>query len=126
MKAITIHLMDSVSKEVEATPISALEGLQALDVKGLERVVAVKINEELKDLSTIIDSNATLQPVFLESREGLEIMRHSTSHVMAEAVKALFPGVRVTIGPAIENGFYYDFDYERPLKEDDLPKIEER
>ena len=126
MKTITIHLMDSAGKEIEAAAISALEGLQALDVKGLERLAAVKINEELKDVSTIIDSDATLQPVFLESEEGLEIMRHSTSHVMAEAVRELFPGVKVTIGPAIENGFYYDFDYERPFKEEDLPKIEEK
>ena len=97
-----------------------------LHVEGLERVVAVKINGEPKDLSARIDSEVKLEPVFLDSEDGLEIMRHSTSHVMAEAVKELFPGVKVTIGPAIENGFYYDFDYERPFKEEDLQKIEEK
>ncbi|MDY7034749.1 MAG: threonine--tRNA ligase [Thermodesulfobacteriota bacterium] len=92
----------------------------------MNRVAAVKINHDNRDLSTVIDSEAELEPVFIESEEGLEILRHSTSHVMAMAVKTLFPGVKVTIGPAIENGFYYDFDYERPFREDDLPKIEEK
>ncbi len=118
--------MDSVSKEIKATPISAREALEKLQVADLERVVAVKINGELKDLSARIDSEVKVEPVFLDSEDGLEIMRHSTSHVMAEAVKELFPGVKVTIGPAIEHGFYYDFDYERPFKEEDLPKIEEK
>ncbi len=125
-KTITVHLMDSVSKEIKATPISAREALEKLQVADLERVVAVKINGELKDLSARIDSEVKVEPVFLDSEDGLEIMRHSTSHVMAEAVKELFPGVKVTIGPAIEHGFYYDFDYERPFKEEDLPKIEEK
>ena len=84
------------------------------------------MNDENRDLSTVIDCEVELEPIYLESEEGLEISRHSTSHVMAMAVKELFPGVKVTIGPAIENGFYYDFDYERPFREDDLPKIEEK
>ncbi len=123
--AITIRLKDGPSKEGEA-PISALGALGELHVVGLERVVAVRVNGELKDLSTVIDSEAELDPVFLDSEDGLDILRHSTSHVMAEAVKQLFPGAKVTIGPAIENGFYYDFDYERPFREEDLPKIEEK
>ena len=120
---ITIHLKNGPRKESEA-PISALEALGELHVASLEQVVAVKVNGKLQDLSTVIDSEAELDPVFLDSEEGLDILRHSTSHVMAEAVKELFPGVKVTIGPAIENGFYYDFDYERPFREEDLPKIE--
>ena len=60
----------------------------------------------------------------INSPEGLELLRHSTSHVMADAVQRLFPGVKVTIGPSIENGFYYDFDWTQGFKEDDLPKIE--
>ncbi len=121
-----IHLINGEGKEIEATSISALEALEELHVVGLERVVAARINGELKDLSARIDSDDSLEPVFLDSEDGLDIMRHSTSHVMAEAVKELFPGVKVTIGPAIENGFYYDFDYERPFKEEDLSKIEEK
>ena len=104
--------------------LSGIEALKSLKVKGIDQVVAVKINGENRDLSTVMDSEAELEPIYLESDEGLEIFRHSTSHVMAMAVKELFPGVKVTIGPAIENGFYYDFDYERPFREDDLPKIE--
>ena len=126
MKTFKIHLKDQLSKDVEAKPLHANEALQRLHVANLEKVLAVKIDGESRDLSTLIDSEVELEPIFLESEEGLEILRHSTSHVMAMAVKELFPGVKVTIGPAIENGFYYDFDYERPFKEDDLPKIEEK
>ncbi|MGD9073672.1 MAG: threonine--tRNA ligase [Desulfobacteraceae bacterium] len=126
MKSFKIHLKDQLTKEVEARPIPAQEALRHLHVANLGKVMAVKIDGESRDLSTLIDSEVALEPIFLESEEGLEILRHSTSHVMAMAVKELFPGVKVTIGPAIENGFYYDFDYERPFREDDLPKIEEK
>jgi threonyl-tRNA synthetase len=126
MKSLKIHLKDQLTKEVEAGPIPAQAALRHLHVANLDRVMAVKIDGESRDLSTLIESEVALEPIFLESEEGLEILRHSTSHVMAMAVKELFPGVKVTIGPAIENGFYYDFDYERPFREDDLPKIEEK
>ena len=126
MKTFKIHLTDQLTKDIEARPISALEALRHLHVASLDRVVAAKINGENRDLTTIVNSEAELAPIFPDSEEGLEITRHSTSHVMAMAVKELFPGVKVTIGPAIENGFYYDFDYERPFREDDLPKIEEK
>ena len=104
--------------------LSNLDALKQLKVKGLERVVAVKVDGERRDLASPVPSGSELEPIFLESEDGLEILRHSTSHVMAMAVRELFPGVKVTIGPAIENGFYYDFDYERPFREDDLPGIE--
>ena len=126
MKSLKIHLKDQLTKEVGEGPIAAQEALRHLHVGNLHRVIAVKINGESRDLSTLIDSEVTLAPIFLDSEEGLEILRHSTSHVMAMAVKELFPGVKVSIGPAIENGFYYDFDYERPFREEDLPKIEEK
>jgi threonyl-tRNA synthetase len=126
MKSFKIHLKDQLTKEVGEGPVAAHEALRYLHVGNSNRVMAVKINGESHDLSTLIDSEVTLEPIFLDSEEGLEILRHSTSHVMAMAVKALFPGVKVSIGPAIENGFYYDFDYERPFREEDLPKIEEK
>ncbi len=126
MKSFKIHLKNQLTKEVEPRPIAAQEALRYLHVGNLDKVMAVKIDGESRDLSTLIDSEVALEPIFLDSEEGLEILRHSTSHVMAMAVKELFPGVKVTIGPAIENGFYYDFDYERPFREDDLPKIEEK
>lgn len=93
-------------------------------MKALNRVVAARVNDILRDLSAVVPDDAEIVPILLDSKEGLEILRHSTSHVMAMAVRELFPGVKVTIGPAIEDGFYYDFDFERPFKENDLPAIE--
>ena len=126
MNTFRIHLKGKPPKEIQVETLSGLDALRELNVKGLERVVAVKVNGENKDLSSDIDSEAELEPIFPESEEGLEILRHSTYHVMAMAVKDLFPDVKVTIGPAIENGFYYDFDYKRPFRADDLPNIQER
>lgn len=126
MKTFKIHLKGQPAKEIQAEFLSGLDAMKALDGKGLERVVAVKINGEKRDLSSAVDAETELEPVYSDSQEGLEILRHSTSHVMAMAVRELFPGVKVTIGPAIENGFYYDFDYERPFREDDLPGIEDK
>ncbi|MBN1106541.1 MAG: threonine--tRNA ligase [Deltaproteobacteria bacterium] len=121
-----IEMVDRQPLEWEGDSIPAVEALRRLGVKGLERMVAVKVNGELRDLSASIDSDALLEPVSMESEKGLEILRHSTSHVMAMAVRELFPGVKVAIGPAIENGFYYDFDYERAFREEDLSRIADR
>lgn len=113
--------------QVQAESLSVREALERFEVGGLDRVVAAKVNGEQRDLSAeIAEEEAEIKPVYIQSEEGLQILRHSTSHVMAMAVKELFPGVKVTIGPAIENAFYYDFDYERPFREDDLPAIEEK
>ncbi len=111
---------------MESEPLPAAEAMAHLKVGGLDRVAAVKINGIPADLSTPLDANSELEPIYLHSEEGLEILRHSTSHVMAMAVRELFPGVKVTIGPAVKDGFYYDFDYERPFREDDLPLVEEK
>ncbi len=111
---------------IEKDSLSGIDALKHLGVRAIERVIAVKINGIPRDLQAAIEPESTVEPVYADSPEGLEILRHSTSHVMAMAVKELFPGVKVTIGPAIENGFYYDFDYERPFKEEDLPLIEQR
>ncbi len=126
MTSVSIHLKTGEDQEIQAGFMSAYDALAKLGVKGLDRVVAVKINGESVDLTTAINSQAELEPVYINSAEGLETLRHSTSHVMAMAVRELFPGVKVTIGPAVEDGFYYDFDYERPFKEEDLPKIQEK
>ncbi|HDH86877.1 MAG: threonine--tRNA ligase [Deltaproteobacteria bacterium] len=125
-KNITIHLKGSASVAVSSQGLSGLKALQALGIDNTENLAAVKINGEIKDVSTEIDSSAKLEPVYVDSQEGLQILRHSAAHVMAEAVKALFPGVKVTIGPAIKDGFYYDFDYKRPFDANDLPKIESK
>ncbi|MBL6968091.1 MAG: threonine--tRNA ligase [Desulfobacteraceae bacterium] len=126
MKTYSIHLKDKSAEQLEAESLSARDALEYLKARALDKVVAVKVNGELQDLSSMIATGAELEPVYLDSEEGLQILRHSTSHVMAMAVKALFPGVKVTIGPAIEHGFYYDFDYDRPFREEDLPDIEEK
>jgi threonyl-tRNA synthetase len=124
MGSLSAHIKGQPSKEIVGDSLKGVDVLRHLGVKDLERVAAVKVNGESRDLSSTVEPGAELEPIPIDSEEGLDILRHSTSHVMAMAVKELFPGVKVTIGPAIETGFYYDFDYERPFKEDDLPKIE--
>lgn len=123
---MTVRQSGSAPKNIESRTVTAREALEQAQVKSLDRIVAVKINGVALDLSAGVPQDAEIEPIYLESDEGLEILRHSTSHVMAMAVRELFPGVKVTIGPAIEDGFYYDFDYERPFKEDDLPAIEKK
>ena len=76
------------------------------------------------DLSHLIDADAQLAIVTDKDPEGLEVIRHSTAHLLAYAVKELFPDAQVTIGPVIENGFYYDFSYKRPFTPEDLAAIE--
>jgi threonyl-tRNA synthetase len=126
MKELKLNLDGQPPVQIESDGVTGLEALRRLNVKDLGRVVAVKVNGELRDLSGSIDSDARLEPVYVNSVDGLQILRHSTSHVMALAVKELFPGVKVAIGPAIENGFYYDFDYERPFRDEDLALIGEK
>ncbi|GAG28049.1 unnamed protein product, partial [marine sediment metagenome] len=106
-KKVTVHLKGSSPVEIPAQGLDGVQALKALGIDDLENLAAIKINGELRELSAEIDAPAELEPVSLDSPEGLPILRHSAAHVMAEAVKDLFPGVKVTIGPAIKNGFYY-------------------
>ncbi|MBF0549779.1 MAG: threonine--tRNA ligase [Deltaproteobacteria bacterium] len=92
---------------------------------GIKELVAARVNGHLVDFNTTLSEDATITGVSKDSPEGLDILRHSTSHVMAEAVKRLFKDVQVTIGPSIEDGFYYDFDVPTPFTLEDLPKIEQ-
>lgn len=91
-----------------------------------KNVIAVSINSTPRDIYTPLHDGDTVEPITLESPEGLAIMRHSTTHVMAQAVQELFDGVKLGIGPVIDNGFYYDFDVPKPFTPDDLKKIEKR
>ncbi len=101
------------------TPVrEILDGVRGRDV------VAAKFNGKLVDLSCALDADGTVEPVAAESPEGLEVIRHSTAHLMAMAVQELYPGTQVTIGPVIEDGFYYDFARATPFTLEDLPKIE--
>ncbi|MEH6467840.1 MAG: TGS domain-containing protein, partial [Porticoccus sp.] len=88
--------------------------------------LAGKIDGELLDTSYLIENDVELAIVTEKSDEGLEVVRHSTAHLLAQAVKQLFPEAQVTIGPVIENGFFYDFAYERPFTPDDLIAIESK
>jgi len=126
MKNLSVNLKGQPAKELQAEGLTGFAALKLLEAKGLDNAVAVKVNGQNRDLSTLLEEEAEIEPIDLDSLEGLGILRHSTSHVMAMAVKDLFPGVKVTIGPAIESGFYYDFDYERPFRDEDLTKIQER
>lgn len=95
--------------------------------KSLARdAVALRVDGELIDLSRDIDSDVAIEIVTRDSEDGLELLRHDAAHVLAEAVKELWPDTQVTIGPAIENGFYYDFARAEPFTEDDLAVIEAR
>jgi threonyl-tRNA synthetase len=98
---------------------------QAVSGKKFKQSVACKCNERLLDLADKVPSGCRqLEPVLINSEQGLEILRHSAAHVMAEAVKKIFPTAKVTIGPAIDKGFYYDFDFERSFTPEDLEAIE--
>ncbi|HXD90597.1 MAG TPA: threonine--tRNA ligase [Candidatus Binataceae bacterium] len=89
-------------------------------------VIAARVDGKLVDISRALDHDATVEMVAADSAEGLEIIRHSTAHLMAQAVQSLFPGTQVTIGPTIEDGFFYDFAPPHPFTAEDLPKIEQK
>ena len=95
--------------------------------KSLEKVALImEVDGDLKDLSYQITQNAKVRIITPKDKEGLEVIRHDAAHIMAMAVQELFPGTQVTIGPVIENGFYYDFARKEPFTSDDLKKIEKK
>ena len=114
------------SEESQRLPkgISAGEALERLRVKKGNPAVAAKINGDLVDLSRPLEQDCTIEPLNQNNEETLEILRHTASHVMAQAVQSLYPEAKITIGPAIENGFYYDFDYPETFSVEDIPQIE--
>ncbi|MDA7478525.1 threonine--tRNA ligase [Candidatus Pelagibacter ubique] len=91
-----------------------------------KQATIISVNEELKDLSFVLDKDCSVKIFTSKDKEGLETIRHDTAHITAMAVQELFPGTQVTIGPIIENGFYYDFSRKEPFTEDDLNKIENK
>jgi threonyl-tRNA synthetase len=114
----------SVLAVVEGT--LAGEAAKKLGAKLAERAVAVELNGDLLDLGRKLETGGTFRVVTLSDPEGEEVLRHSAAHVMADAVQQLFPSAKVTIGPAIAKGFYYDFDYAPGFTPEDLPAIEAR
>src|SRR6185436_323723 len=91
-----------------------------------QAVIAARVNGELKDLAYELADGDAVEPITIESPDGLDILRHSTAHVMAQAVQDLYPDAKLGIGPPIRDGFYYDFDVAEPFTPEDLEKIETR
>lgn len=120
-----VRLPDGASKEFDY-PVTVLDVAESISPGLARAALAGKLNGKLVDLSVPIEADSDLVLITNKDPEGLEIIRHSCAHLLAHAVKELFPGVQVTIGPVIENGFYYDFSYERPFTPEDLVAIEKR
>ena len=114
------------SKREFADPVSVMEVAQDIGPGLAKATLAGRINGVLVDASTKIEDDAELSIITVRDAEGLDVIRHSTAHLLAMAVQDLYVGAQVTIGPVIENGFYYDFSYERAFNMDDLAKIEKR
>jgi len=125
MESITITLPDQSTKEY-SSGISSLEIAESIGTRLAKDSVAIKVNSELYDINYEITEDSTVEFITLDSDQGHEILLHSTAHLMAQAVKILFPKAKVTIGPAIENRFFYDFDVEVPFTEKDIEMIENK
>ena len=122
---VAITLPDGSKREFDA-PVTVGDIAASIGAGLFKAALAGKVDGKLVDLSHVVDADAAVSIVTGKDAEGLEIIRHSTAHLMAQAVKELYPDAQVTIGPAIENGFYYDFSYKRPFTPEDLEAIEAR
>ena len=122
---VAITLPDGSKREFEG-PVSVAQVAADIGAGLAKAALAGRVDDRLVDLSFVVDHDAKVSIITGRDPEALELLRHSTAHLMAQAVKQLFPGAQVTIGPAIENGFYYDFSYKRPFTPEDLKAIEER
>ncbi len=120
-----ISFPDGQTKQVE-NPVSVYELAQAISPGLAKKAIAARVNGQLVDLSYSIQADCSLKIITDKDLESLEIIRHSAAHLLAHAVKALFPTAQVTIGPVIEDGFYYDFAFQRPFSPEDLERIEEK
>ena len=122
---ITLTLPDGSTRDLEA-PVTGVEFAASISKSLAKKALALKFDGVVVDLATQIDRNCELAVITADDEEGVALMRHGCAHVMAEAVQELFPGTQVTIGPVIENGFFYDFARETPFSLDDLETIEKR
>jgi threonyl-tRNA synthetase len=122
---IKINFPDDEEKVFKAG-ITIAEAVITWNKTALVNAVAAKINGVSVDLSYVLKENSQVELIDISSKDGLAILRHSISHVMAQAVQAVFKGAKVSIGPSIDNGFYYDFDYKEPFTTEDFAKIEKR
>ena len=120
---ISITLPDGSQRQFDA-PVSVQDVAASIGAGLAKATLAGKVDDRLVDASHVIDHDVALSIITDKSPEALDILRHSTAHLLAQAVQRLFPGAQVTIGPVIDNGFYYDFAFERPFTPEDLPAIE--
>ena len=120
---IKITLKDGTVNEYEV-PMSAADITKEISMGLYRNACSCKINGEVKDLRTVIDSDCTFEVLTFDDEDGRKTFNHTASHIMAQAVKRLYPNVKLTIGPAIENGFYYDFDVEESFTPENLEAIE--
>ena len=121
----SVTLPDGSKREYEG-PVTVAQVAASIGAGLAKAALAGRVDGKLVDLSHVIDGDAAVAIITARDPEGLEIIRHSTAHLMAQAVKELFPEAQATIGPAIENGFYYDFSYTRAFTPEDLKAIEAR
>src|SRR5262245_1755033 len=122
---VQLTFPDNSSREF-AAGVTGREGAESISKSLARKAVAMTLDGRLADLSDPIDKNARIEIVTRDDKRALELIRHDAAHVMAEAVQALYPGTQVTIGPVIENGFYYDFFRNQPFTPEDLPEIEKK
>ena len=122
---IKITLPDGSQREYPG-PITVAEVAASIGSGLAKAALAGKVDGKVVDTSYTIQADSPLSIVTAKDADGLEVIRHSTAHLLAYAVKELFPDAQVTIGPVIENGFFYDFSYKRPFTPEDLAAIEKR
>ncbi len=123
MDSVRVTLSDGKSVEIRrGSRIYELASLLSVD----GGIIAAKLNGSPVDLSRALNEDCSVEWVSIDSPEGLDVLRHSTAHLMAQAVQSLFPGTQVTIGPTIQDGFYYDFKRETPFTPEEIAKIEQR
>lgn len=123
MAEINIQLPDGENKSFP-TGVTVGEIIESIGAQN--STVGAKVNGNLADFYFEIDADSEVEPIKFNSEEGLYFIRHTAAHIMAEAVQSLYPEAKVTIGPVIENGFYYDFEYSRGFTPEDLEKIENK
>jgi threonyl-tRNA synthetase len=122
---IEITLPDGNKKQF-ANPITGLELAQSIGAGLAKAALAVKINDDIADIRDQITESAKVSIITMKDPEGLEIIRHDTAHILAQAIKELYPETQITIGPVIENGFYYDIHRKHPFSSEDLNDLEKR
>ena len=120
---LEVTLPDGSKRQYDAA-LSVAQIAESIGAGLAKAALAGRINGQLVDLSTLVERDAEVAIITERDSEGLEVIRHSCAHLMAQAVQLLFPSAQVTIGPVIEDGFFYDFAFERPFTPEDLEAIE--